>query len=119
MSYKLLFSPELVTEGDPTSDVLLVPVIVAEDGRTFALKKTVKTAKQAFMFNAGFALVQFIEDAGGFEGVKAILEARDEATAIERADTLTQQEEDDLLDAMDDGPLAPTVEDGLFGDEKS
>lgn len=129
-AYTLLFSPELVVEGDPSSGVLLLPVIVAANGDIFAMKKSVKTAKQAFMFNDGFTLAQFIEKEGGFEGVKTALAAREDAAqskldpggdtiaAIKRADTvaatvedgvvapMTEQEENDLLDAIDDDPLS-------------
>ncbi len=84
--YQLLFSPDLAVPDDPTSGLLLIPVIVSEDGDRFAMKKAVKTVKQAFMFDAGFTLAQFIEGEGGFEGVKAILEAREDnalAAAVE------------------------------------
>ena len=119
MSYKLLFSPELVVEGDPTSGIILLPVIVDSKGGSFAMKKAVKSVKQAYMFDAGFTLAQFIEEEGGVEGVQAMLNARGENAARERADTLTEQEEAEVLDALDDKPIAPTVEDGLFGDEES
>jgi len=113
MSYKLFFSPELSIPGDPKSGILLIPVIVDDKGGSFAMRKAVKTVKQAFMFDAGFTLAQFIEEEGGVEGIQAMLDSRGEAAAQDRADRLTQQEEDDLLDALDDGPLAPTVEDGM------
>lgn len=78
MNYKLLFSPELSIEGDPSSDLLLTPVIVDDKGGSFAMHKAVKTVKQAFMFDAGFTLAQFIEEEGGSEGIEAMLDAREE-----------------------------------------
>ena len=78
MKYQLLFSPELSVPGDPASDILLVPVIVDEKGGSFAMKKAVKTVKQAFMFDDGFSLAQFIEDEGGPEGIQEMLNARKE-----------------------------------------
>lgn len=134
MNYSLLFKPERMNSKDSQSDLVLVPVIVDGKGDSFAMKKAVKTVKQAYLFDSGFTLAQFIEEEGGFDGVKAIIDAREdnaaEAAVEAGADVLTQQEEDDLLDAMDDGPeeaarkagaaladaIAPTVEDGLHGD---
>lgn len=106
MSYKLLFSPELSVEGDSKSGILLIPVIVDDKGGSFAMRKSVRTVKQAFMFAAGFTMAQFVEEEGGVEGIQAMLDARGEAAAVERANPMTKQEENNLLDAMDDGPLA-------------
>lgn len=97
MSYKLLFTPELTIPGDPKSDILLIPVVVDDKGGTFAMLKAVKTAKQAFMFDAGFTLAQFIEEEGGFDSLKDMIEARDENAAIDRADALTEQFTSDSL----------------------
>jgi len=99
MKYTLFFTPERLYPGDPTSPLVLTPIVVAENGESLAMKKAVKSVKQAAMFEAGFTLAQFIEKEGGFDSLKAVVEARDDE---ERQLTL------DL-----DEPLAPTVEDGI------
>lgn len=43
IDYTLYFEPHRPTEGDPNSPAVLVPVIVAEDGRRFVASKVVTT----------------------------------------------------------------------------
>lgn len=86
MSYALFFTPEKVDSSDSTSDTILVPVIINHNGETFAMRKTVKTVSQAFMVDAGFTLAQFIEAEGGFDSLKAVIDAREDDPVPTSAD---------------------------------
>ncbi len=90
IDYDLYFEAHRPTEGDPNSPAVLVPVIVSEDGRRFVSGKVVNTIETALSFKAGFTLVAFLEDEGGFDGVFENMKERKEEGA---ADGVRETEE--------------------------
>ena len=64
MDYELLFLPRRPDESDPDSAAVLLPVLIAEDGRRVVLTKAVNTVEKALSFHTGFALALFVEETG-------------------------------------------------------
>lgn len=83
INYDLYFEAHRPDDGDPNSPAVLVPTIVAEDGRRFVSRKVVDTIEKALSFKAGFTLVAFLEDEGGFDEVFENMEERKEEKAAD------------------------------------
>lgn len=90
IDYDLYFEPHRPDDDDPNSPAVLVPVVVAEDGRRFLSRKVVSTIEKALSFYAGFTLVAFMEGQGGFDEVFENMEERKEKEA---ADGVRETEE--------------------------
>ncbi len=76
-NYILLFKPFRPDDADANDPAVLRPILVHDDGRQIALNKVVTSVEKAMSMDAGFAMVRWIEDVGGFEAVMEIIEKRE------------------------------------------
>lgn len=83
IDYDLYFEPHRPDDGDPNSPVVLVPIVISEDGRRFVSGKVVDTMEKALSFYSGFTLVAFLEDEGGFDAVLDNIEERKKEEAVD------------------------------------